>query len=648
MYLSRLIINNYRSIKRIDLRFEHGKNVIVGRNNAGKSNIIRAIDLVLGESSPTYQKYENVSTGDFYYNNLGEDIVIYCELQRGDEEQLNYEEMYKCIGFYKQNARLHLDDINLDTFLTQLKAIFTINPDNLGRNEKTYVNPKLRNQSTFENEFGNMFNFAFVFIAHYDAASERVEKELCFLYRETDAEDWNLAFRASIRNELLQSAIIPSFRDPFSQLKISNWSWYGKLLRNCIDPKNPALVAAFQQVKEASNEVFNNLHTKINNSRVKIAFPETTVSFQFNPDTKHDVYSSALIYVDDGFLSKLQDKGAGIQSAVIIGMFDFYTREVAHVSSSLLAIEEPELYLHPHGRRVISNRLDDFLDGGKNQVIVTTHSSEFINSAHENLNIIVVSKDKLRGSVAHNASFKTAKEKQILIRSQNAEMFFADAVILVEGGGDKYTLETIAEEFGIENGLGANWLNDHNISVIPVIGKCEFCNYVIKLKEVGITHFVMADFDCVKRGLSEFLTKLNMTTLKTSHNSLNGKICQQCPTAKSTDELPAALKTELQTFQQALKQERIILLNGNLEYFYTDQGKQSIQGISGKEEAALHLVGQTLNSTVAISTLIKCDEQKALLELVRQTVVPISTAPEAEADSIAEEPDATQVEELPF
>jgi predicted ATP-dependent endonuclease of OLD family len=47
MYLSRLYIRNYRSIKELDLRFEKGKNVIIGRNNAGKSNIIKALNIVL-------------------------------------------------------------------------------------------------------------------------------------------------------------------------------------------------------------------------------------------------------------------------------------------------------------------------------------------------------------------------------------------------------------------------------------------------------------------------------------------------------------------------------------------------------------------------------------------------------------------------
>lgn len=66
MYLSRLIIRNFRSIKKLDLNFNESKNVIIGRNNSGKSNIVKALDKVLGSGSPTYSKSENISENDFF------------------------------------------------------------------------------------------------------------------------------------------------------------------------------------------------------------------------------------------------------------------------------------------------------------------------------------------------------------------------------------------------------------------------------------------------------------------------------------------------------------------------------------------------------------------------------------------------------
>ena len=94
MYLHRINIKNYRSIEYVDITFAKGKNIIVGKNNCGKSNIIKAIDLVLGESNPSYQKYENVTEKDFFTYKIKngtkeeivvtDDIFIYCELRRDE------------------------------------------------------------------------------------------------------------------------------------------------------------------------------------------------------------------------------------------------------------------------------------------------------------------------------------------------------------------------------------------------------------------------------------------------------------------------------------------------------------------------------------------------------------------------------------
>ena len=101
MYISRVIIKNYRSIKDLTLGFNSGKNVIVGKNNSGKSNIIKAIDIVLGESSPTYAKYNNITENDFYSSNSesADKIMIFCELQKNENEKIDVEEV-KSNKFY--------------------------------------------------------------------------------------------------------------------------------------------------------------------------------------------------------------------------------------------------------------------------------------------------------------------------------------------------------------------------------------------------------------------------------------------------------------------------------------------------------------------------------------------------------------------
>jgi len=137
----------------------------------------------------------------------------------------------------------------------------------------------------------------------------------------------------------------------------------------------PALQEKFDEVHTVANEIFGAIRQSVNSSALEVAFPGTELFFHLNPDVQLELYKACLIYVDDGFKSLLTEKGSGIQSATIIGLFTFYKRHVNTVTAALMCIEEPELYLHPHVRRVISERLNDFI-GDRNQVILTTHSAE--------------------------------------------------------------------------------------------------------------------------------------------------------------------------------------------------------------------------------------------------------------------------------
>jgi predicted ATPase len=465
MYLSKLKIKNYRSVKELDLEFKKGKNVIVGKNNSGKSNLIRAIDLLLGENSPTYHKSENITDNDFNQGDTTQPIFIFCELTREANEGLDYNAIYNCFGYYYhskidgwtrndkgksvpvKSPILHNLREDLRYFWDDLDAIMNIDEDDNSVDEhgqrlvdKEYVNPKLRNQGTFEGQLDNKHKFAFAFRA--TKLPSKIEKEIRFLYREND----------------------------------------------------------------------------------------------------------------------------------------------------------------------------------RNQVIVTTHSNEFVNTAHEQLNIIVVRKEDTLGTIATCADFLKSKDKQILLRSQNSEMFFADRVILVEGG-DKFILESIAQKFGglswgikRRSILGDAWLNDNNISIISVGGKTEFWKYRNKLDELRIPNLVLADFDFFLRQLSEFATKLKWTEAdKNKLNTLKGKL-GDVQGVKRFSQLVSNQK-EVQNYLRELKISRgIFVLSGELEDFFTRNCMEGLTGMSlGKEEKAIHVVSNMVNDQTGIDTLVNCDEYYDIL-----------------------------------
>ncbi len=50
MHISKLTLVNYRNFANATLRFNKGVNTIIGENGAGKSNVLRAIRLMLDDS----------------------------------------------------------------------------------------------------------------------------------------------------------------------------------------------------------------------------------------------------------------------------------------------------------------------------------------------------------------------------------------------------------------------------------------------------------------------------------------------------------------------------------------------------------------------------------------------------------------------
>ena len=507
MYLSRLYIRGFKSIKELDLSFLPGKNVIIGRNNSGKSNIVKALDIILGENAPAYAKSENIAETDFFTEERkGEngqitttsanEIFIWCELRREADEELDWTEIDRCYGlsFYgsKPNraavgvpSRIQLNNLGED-----YGQIFELDEDSLDYNDKVWVDGKLKNQNTFRQHLTDKYHFAYAFVA--TKGEQGIVKQLRMLMRENEQMNWVLCFRASVRNELLQSAILPAFRDPSVQLRLNPWSWYGKLMRHLTKDSNadPQLQDAFAQIRRVGDTLFGEVTKKVEGEALSISFPDARLSFQFNADTKTDLYKSCVIYVDDGFKSLLTDKGAGIQSATIMGLFTYYTNEVNTTGSALLCVEEPELYLHPHARRVISDRLDQFTDDGRNQVIITTHGVEFIRTSKETFHLMLVRKTSEEGSTAQTLEAK-AFLKYLVNNNQN-ELFFADKVILCEGH-DEHILRAATDElFPFE-------LDRQNVSIVAVEGKSQFGNVAEMLAKLNIQCFIFADFDFLLR-----------------------------------------------------------------------------------------------------------------------------------------------------
>ena len=511
MYISRVLIHNYKSIKNIDIKFKSGKNIIVGKNNSGKSNIIKAIDLVLGENSPTYAKSNNVLENDFFCNKTekSDKIMIFCELMKNNDENIDMSQIPP--KFY---AKYILDLYEEKDLIDNADEIYNSMNDYESKGMK--LNSIYKATSNFESRFEEIISscpkIGFLFTAKLE--SDIISKDLKMLAYNNNSKKWIVIFNNSLRNILLQSAIIPAFREPSYQLSLSQWSWYGKMMKNITnslsDEKWKEYEDASKKITDISNSMFDEVTTKINEESLKIAFPNTKLYFKFLEENKADLYKGTKIFVDDGFLSDLSSKGAGIQSSIIIGLFTYYIKNISKIKNALLCLEEPELFLHPQGKRVISNRVNDFLSAGENQAIIVTHAEEFIELKNRDSKVIKIDKDEQQGSIAYEIILNDCKE--VILNNNNKEIFFADKVILCEGK------DKLLFEFFNLNMLDGRF-DDENISIITVNGKGNFKKYINIAQKLNVKVYIVADFDYILRDSDEDKLKLyNKNNIQNIYN----------------------------------------------------------------------------------------------------------------------------------
>ena len=211
------------------------------------------------------------------------------------------------------------------------------------------------------------------------------------------------------------------------------------------------------------------------------------LDFFFSPFDTMDIYKALDLRIrESGFTISATELGDGMQNALVLAILQAF--EERRKQGAILLIEEPEMFLHPQMQRSLYKTLRKI--GETNQVIYTTHSPHFV-SVPDYEHVALVRKGP-GGTTAHRSDLpQDAKRREKLIKEldpERNELFFATRLLLVEGDTEKLAIPEYASRLGLE-------LDQSGVTIVEVGGKRNLPEFVQIAKSFGIPVGVLYDRD---------------------------------------------------------------------------------------------------------------------------------------------------------
>lgn len=430
MNIKSIAIKNFRNFSDFNIDFSKGFQTIIGENNIGKSNLYWAIRLIL-DRNLSYNS-RNLDIKDFHgfkkEVTIDDHVIISIELYSEDLASFPTFHSFKTSD---TTARI--------TYLYAHESKFIEDGDIPENIELSQFKWQLFGS-------GNSLEIEDILTLHS--------------LRFSDLDGINLYY-------------INAFRNINSDLHGRTKSLLSKYCQSRTDTETE--LEKIKTILEKSSTELNNLafipditqniHQKGQNIAGQyFSFP-ISISFLSNYDI--DAWNQLNLYYspEEGNNVPIHTLGLGQKNILYLSLF---IAELENSSNrheiNILLIEEPEAHLHPQLQKILFSNINNLKT---TQVFMTSHSTHIASDCdYKNLNILFRNVNK---EVKAFSPFKNGlllpRENLLLKRYLDAtrsDMFFASAIIYVEGVGEQFIIPSIAKEVYKIN------LTEHNISVIPI------------------------------------------------------------------------------------------------------------------------------------------------------------------------------------
>ena len=483
MYIKEINILNFRGFKEALIPFHEGVNVIIGHNNTGKSNLLRAMGLVLG-----YSNGHRLGTSDLFYETDVEElqrqsprIQITLVLRRSADENLDSADMALFANMMTDPAlseeaelryEFKLDDRQEDNYKTDVgnaitaKEIWKIIEQDYIRLYKSSRSGGNQAAGININEALGQIDFQFL-----DAIRD-VSHDLYAGYNPLLRDVLNFFIDYSVKNDVTKTEDeikeqLKALRDDFVQQSRPLMQTLQDRLQ---DGKNVFLKYALDTgaTFNGAEPDFDGTVTENEMFSVLRMFIKYAVGIEV-PATYNGLGYNNLIYMSL-LLAKMQADGNIA-----------YMKRNAKVLS-FLAVEECEAHLHPAMQyKFLKFLQDNNLNRHVRQIFMTSHSTQIASAVKLDDLICLTSPALGQINVGYPRAIYKEESSNDMVSKQyvqrfldatKADMFFANRLIFVEGIAEELLLPVFARY------LNKN-LTDEHVLVVNMGGR--YFNHFLKL-----------------------------------------------------------------------------------------------------------------------------------------------------------------------
>jgi len=481
MHISKVNLVNYRNFSQSKFHFKKGINTIIGENGAGKTNLFRAIRLLLDDS--IYSSAYKLDEGDFnrsLQSWKGHWIIISIEF-----EDISKDEAIQAL-FVHGTAVLEGDDDSKATYNLYFrpKADIRLKLAELAEGDSGELQSLLDNIDIREN-----YETVFFGKSTVDFSDPEVYKNLVGDFeniRFPTTLDSSL-YGVRIPNQLsvakeISFTFIQALRDVVSDFHNNRTNPLLALLKNKSgDIKESEFGPISKMVKDLNNGIETLKDVQIIRDDIKSTirdavgetYSPSKLSIKSNLSEEADkLLQSLKLFVSEpdedyeGGIHELSLGGANL-IFLTLKLLEYRYRKTKGTFANFLIIEEPEAHIHTH----IQKTLFDKLDYSDTQIIYSTHST-YISEVSDVSSINILAKKRNFAEVyqpATGLSTKKITQIQRYLDAVRSNLLFAKGVILVEGDAEEILIPLLVKKV-----LGIS-LDELGISLIN-IGSTGFTN----------------------------------------------------------------------------------------------------------------------------------------------------------------------------